>query len=222
MAERYGEIPKRFTKKWWEYFWDYYKIHTIVTIFAIAMIALLIYQQVTKIHYDMNITYVSDLTPDENYSLTLQDNLSDTMADINDDGEKHIYLNQYVFNDKYKDEEFTSAIITGFQYEFLSEKSMLFVFSKEKSDYLFKNANFTADAFLTIDQWLDSDIDKEMMLYSNGKPYGVSLSNSAINPDEKREFFVAIRKPLSYDKEGISDSFKNIIEVANAMISLKQ
>ena len=24
MAEKYGDMPKRFTKKWWEYFWDYY------------------------------------------------------------------------------------------------------------------------------------------------------------------------------------------------------
>ena len=53
--EKYGEIPKRFTKKWWEYFWDYYKIHTIATIAIVVAVASTISQCVNKIDYDLSL-----------------------------------------------------------------------------------------------------------------------------------------------------------------------
>ena len=37
MAEKYGEVPPKFTKKWWEYFWDYYKWHVIITVVAVLI-----------------------------------------------------------------------------------------------------------------------------------------------------------------------------------------
>ena len=31
MAEKYGEIPPRFTRAWWNYFWYYYKWRVVIT-----------------------------------------------------------------------------------------------------------------------------------------------------------------------------------------------
>ncbi len=56
--EKYGTIPKKFTKAWWEYFWEYYKLHTIITLFVIFMISSLIYSNVTRTRYDMYVSYV--------------------------------------------------------------------------------------------------------------------------------------------------------------------
>ena len=38
MAEKYGTVPKKFTSAWWEYFWDYYKWHTIATVFVAGIL----------------------------------------------------------------------------------------------------------------------------------------------------------------------------------------
>ena len=44
MAEKYGTIPKRFTPEWWEYFWMYYKVHTIAITLVILAVAITVYQ----------------------------------------------------------------------------------------------------------------------------------------------------------------------------------
>lgn len=56
--EKYGTIPKKFTKAWWEYFWEYYKWHTIVTLSVIVMISSFVYSNVTRTKYDMYMSYV--------------------------------------------------------------------------------------------------------------------------------------------------------------------
>lgn len=61
MAEKYGTIPKRFTKDWWSYFWDYYKVHTLVTVGIIAAIIITIIQVRSTPKYDLYVTYVGDM-----------------------------------------------------------------------------------------------------------------------------------------------------------------
>ena len=34
MAEKYGTVPPKYTAKWWQYIWDYYKWHIIITVIA--------------------------------------------------------------------------------------------------------------------------------------------------------------------------------------------
>ena len=48
MAEKYGEVPPKFTKKWWEYFWDYYKWHVIITVVAVLIASVTIVQCATR------------------------------------------------------------------------------------------------------------------------------------------------------------------------------
>ena len=36
--EVYGEKPKRFTAKWFEYVWEYYKMHIIITLLVIVAV----------------------------------------------------------------------------------------------------------------------------------------------------------------------------------------
>ena len=64
MAEKYGEVPPKFTKKWWEYFWDYYKWHVIITVVAVLIASVTIVQCATRPKYDMNVVYAGHM----NYS----------------------------------------------------------------------------------------------------------------------------------------------------------
>ena len=56
--EKYGTVPKRFTKAWWEYFWEYYKLHVIVSVVVISMIGISAHQLLTNPKYDVTVTYV--------------------------------------------------------------------------------------------------------------------------------------------------------------------
>ena len=57
MAEKYGTIPPKFTREWWKYFWDYYKVHTIVTVILVAAVALTVYSKATAPKYDLTLCY---------------------------------------------------------------------------------------------------------------------------------------------------------------------
>ena len=46
MAEKYGVVPKRFTREWWDYFWMYYKWHTIAIAFVIIAVTVTIVQKI--------------------------------------------------------------------------------------------------------------------------------------------------------------------------------
>jgi len=87
--EKYGTIPPKFTKEWWEYFWDYYKVHTICTVAAIVIIVSSVVQCANAPEYDLELIYVKSDMMEIN---EVCDNLSKTVGkaidDITGDGEK--------------------------------------------------------------------------------------------------------------------------------------
>ena len=59
--EKYGEVPRRFTKAWWEHFWYYYKWHTFGVIFVAVMIAISCTECAMRDKYDVTITYAGEM-----------------------------------------------------------------------------------------------------------------------------------------------------------------
>lgn len=58
--EVYGEKPKLFSHKWWENYFYYYKVHTIVAVLVILAAGYLIYTDVTSTKYDLQIDYIAE------------------------------------------------------------------------------------------------------------------------------------------------------------------
>ena len=58
--ERYGEKPKRFTREWFEYVWEYYKIHIIVTILVIAAVVYTWVSIATRPYYDLYVCFAGE------------------------------------------------------------------------------------------------------------------------------------------------------------------
>ena len=139
MAEKYGTIPKRFTKAWWEYFWEYYKIHTIVIAFIIIAVAITVYQVKTTPKYDLNLSYAGEMYLSDEMVSAIQDKLSEVIDDLDRNGEKKTGINQCVFTENDEDLQFTQAMITKLQLEFVTDESMLCDFSEDKAKYLFEN-----------------------------------------------------------------------------------
>ena len=46
--------PDKFTKEWYGYIWDYYKVHILGTIAAVVFLAVLITNMLNTVKYDTN------------------------------------------------------------------------------------------------------------------------------------------------------------------------
>lgn len=216
MAEKYGTIPKKFTKEWFEYFWDYYKIHTIVVLLILIAIIATIYQVKTAVKYDMTITYVGEVYLDDETIDKMNSRLTEVIPDIDNNGEKNINFNQIVFTENEENPQYTQAVITKLQLEFVDDESMLFIFSDEKSRYLFDTESLTG-AFQTVNQWNDSDFDKDSLYFNKGDSYGVTISSDLIGYDNYK-LYAAIRTPRTNDNEELNQRVDAAKMAANALI----
>lgn len=86
--EKYGTIPKRFTKDWWEYFWTYYKIHTIVFFVVIALIIYTVHAVTSVKDYDLTVYLVSNNEPPATESMKrLEGKLHELSSDVDENNQ---------------------------------------------------------------------------------------------------------------------------------------
>lgn len=74
------------------HFWNYYKIHTIVTLVVLALIGVTVYQVVTKEEYDLEIEFYGTRMISEEQAAALEDYLKEYVDDIDGDGEKTVKI----------------------------------------------------------------------------------------------------------------------------------
>ena len=203
MAEKYGTIPKRFTKDWWAYFWDYYKVHTLVAAGIIAAIIITIVQVRSTPKYDLYVTYVGDMYLSEEKAAELTNKLSEQIDDIDGDGKKSVGLSQYIFSedDVENNPQYFQAIVTKVQLTFLNDDSMLFIFNDKNSNYLFQTDSLEG-AFSPVSDWTDfSDIDKDKLFAASGTVYGIELSDSVFDSGVNEKLYAAVRTPRADSDE---------------------
>ena len=92
MAEKYGTIPKRFTKAWWEYFWCYYKWHTIATAFVLFVIGSTIHSCVTAEKFDLNIVHMGNMSFGDDNGTAVELALEEFIDDIDQKQGKNILI----------------------------------------------------------------------------------------------------------------------------------
>ncbi len=138
--EKYGEIPKKFTAKWFEYIWDYYKWHIIVTLAVIAAAAYTWHSIATRTFYDLTVCFAGDNLISEQADERLCDMLSEVIDDINGDGEKNVKIIQNIIGNT-DDYEIAMAVEQKFQLELLAGDSYLYIISKERADSLVNNSS---------------------------------------------------------------------------------
>ena len=111
--EKYGTIPPRFTKDWWAHYWYYYKIHFIVIVCIIGMIASFIHHIVTEIHYDLKVQIVSSTLIPEDSIEKLNSKISEWSSDVtqNDKTETTVYQ-QTLLEGTAENAEYMTAIST--------------------------------------------------------------------------------------------------------------
>lgn len=92
-AREAKEMVKNMTiKEKFAHFWNYYKIHTIVTLVVLGLIGVTVYQFVTTEEYDLEIEFYGTRMVSEEQAAALEDYLKDYVDDMDGDGEKTVKL----------------------------------------------------------------------------------------------------------------------------------
>lgn len=90
--EVYGTKPKMFTKAWWEYFWDYYKMYVFGGIFAVILISITAVQCATQPSYDLQIDFASQFGVLPEYEQNIADLASQVILDADGDNKIEPYV----------------------------------------------------------------------------------------------------------------------------------
>ena len=220
MAEKYGEIPKLFTKKWWEYFWDYYKIHTIVIAVIVLLAGTTVYQSVTNPEYDFNALYAGEYDLIDENAEILRQRMSEFVTDTDGDGKDGVALNRISFVNGMEDTQFEYVSAMRMQLEVTDENSILFIFDDTKAQYFIGTSEMDG-AFLEVSQWLDGEVSEERLYISEEKAYAVNLKGSklleecGINSDN---LYIAVRNYIEEPDEELKEKIADAKNIANAIV----
>jgi len=182
MAEKYGVIPKRFTKAWWEYFWMYYKWYVIIAVIVLALVISTVHQVVTAPKYDITLVYAGGTVYDQAAEDALNKKLSENVRDVNENGETLAQLLQYNFAIDSKEVEYAMAMDVKLQMALSEDETFIFIMDKELLErYIGSSAENCV--FAPLDNWLTTDVAEEKKYMAHGKAYAVELSGNKFLED---------------------------------------
>jgi len=174
--EKYGTIPKRFTKDWWAYFWDYYKIHTISAGVAVVMIGTTAYQCATKTKYDLTMSYVGSQAITDEMQLKICNEVSAGIDEITGNEQKDLFLYQYSVG---------SGDTQNAEYEYAMGMKLAAEMQAGEADiYLASGAGIEtlkgyAECFMDVSDFAEGDFSDESVLKDeNGRAFAVSLKDN--------------------------------------------
>lgn len=149
--EVYGTKPKRFTKDWWPYFWDYYKLHTIgIILAAIAVISFISDCRGQK-NYDLQIDVITENQISEEALNKLSDIVYENIDDVTQNGKTEAYIN-YLDMSENGDPQYMEAMHTKMMIESGYTDAFVFLVSKKYADYMSE-----LGVFKPASEWTDSE-----------------------------------------------------------------
>ena len=218
--EYYGEKPKRFTKKWWQYFWDYYKWHTIAIVFVIVCVVVTVIEVKTQEKYDGSLVTVGRVVLIDELSDKLEENIEEAIDDIDQNGEKSILIERLMFSDDDEDVQYSAAMKMKYELKLQTDESFAFIMDEKLMEQTISNPE-TDGCFATVTEWLFEDINEDNIYYLNEKPYAIKLADSKILKDMgiSGDSFYAVLK-YNYDEkdEELNKQFENAKKILNAVV----
>lgn len=148
--EVYGEKPKRFTKEWWEYFWDYYKLHTIAAVIVLIVIISTITECATRKHYDLQVDYISRTALSFEAQNALTELIAKNIDDVTKNGKTEAFLTYLDLGDRNDPQRF-QAMSTKYAIEMGNTESYVFLVSKEYADQLIEG-----EVLLEAEKWCNA------------------------------------------------------------------
>ena len=226
--ERYGKIPDKYTKEWWDYIWYYYKWRFIGTAIAIFLVVITVVQCASRINYDAEICYLGNIRyTDEAVIEQLCADLGEIVSDVNENGKKQVQFRQLIIGKEGTPEsltEYNEAMLTKAALEFQTGESYLYLFSYEELHRVV-DRDTTENVFVDPHEFAPDVPDEKMDTDKDGDFCAVLL-------DEDNEFLVkynltaepmylAVRNMREKDKkkDEEQEKYRNAIEIVNYILN---
>lgn len=219
MAEKYGTIPQKWTKEWWAYFWEYYKWHTLMTLFVVVCVAVTVIQCATREKYDITITYAGHkIYSDEEINRAVE-GLSQYVDDIDGDGRQSIFFQQMNFMDEMGSEEYDYASQSKLDMEFYNDCSFLFLYDGTETETMLER-DTVSEIYMPVSDWAETMPEEDLLYSKDGVAYAVRLDSSAFleeNNIYNEDLYILIRINYAEDEKNILAE-ESSIRIANALI----
>ncbi len=221
--EKYGEVPPKFTKAWWAYFWDYYKIHTISIGCAVILITVTTVQCVRQPKYDLNILYVnpSEVTEETQNSVTAA--LENGIEDITGDGKKLTFVQSLPLKNLEATDEQSYAMVTKLTLELQAGEGNMFMVNREIAEELIGSDTYR-DCFMTLGELNIDESRFDTLKSSDGTAYAISLSENNVLRDsglDTNNIYLMVRRlyEREQDKEKNRSMYENTLKACSFMVN---
>lgn len=176
MAEKYGTVPKKFTKEWWGWYWMYYKGITLGVIFALFLVGVTAYDYIKSEKFDVTLTYAGSRYYSDVFKEKMEEILSPLCDDLDGNGEKNLYFSHLDINPDSKNIEYIQTNTLKLNMAIGEEESYIFFLDKPVAD-LYKGENSEDIAYAPLEDWVEGDISGFETYDAHGKAYGIDISN---------------------------------------------
>lgn len=217
--EKYGVVPPKFTKEWWAYFWDYYKIHTISVTAAVLLIGNSVVQCVRAPKYDLSVLYVNPAEVVEETDVKFTEAVSPALTDVHNNNEILTFIQTLPISTLQAEDEQTYAMVTKLTLELQAGENWLFLVTEDVAKGLISQDAY-AGCFMTLED-VGIKADEELILRSdNSDAYGLKLTDNELlkSTGLKTEDMYLLIRDL-YEREAKDE--KNVLKHNNALSAAK-
>lgn len=214
--EKYGTIPPRFTKAWWDYIWYYYKWYFIAAAFALILIITTCVQCARNIDYDMTITYIGGVYFPEEITASLEQGIAEQIDDATGNGQKDVYFQALTQQsmDQTTDAQYAYAMQVKATMEYQAGESFIFLYSKEQMDNM--NAMDSSEGlFMKVSEWNPGDQNQSCFVNLKGNRFFESFG---IKTDDLYMAVRNIRSSEEKDEVG-TKRYENAIKLAKFIMT---
>lgn len=198
--EKYGTMPKRFTKEWWDWFWEYHKIHVLVIGFILFILGVTVYQAVTKTNYDTVVSYMGMYSANETQYENIEKSLEEVVPDVNENGKTDVLFQVFAAGlgntGNMQDGEYKMAIETKKTFELQMGDTFVFIADETQMNTWYAY-ELIQDMFLPADDWLSEENKSCERAEGEGENYFVKLPAENLLAENKfaqnEELYIAVR-----------------------------
>lgn len=133
----------------WSNFWYYYRVHMLVVLFAVVVLAITVTECVNRVDYDLNISYYSATPISDTAVDALKEYLKEGIDDINGNGSLDVGVSSCFANPNEQSEQ-TQAVMVKLSAEVAAGDSMVYLFDEEYKELFVKAYEEVAESVIDI------------------------------------------------------------------------
>lgn len=220
MAEKYGTVPPKFSREWWGYFWDYYKWHVIITVFALICVIVTVAQCASREKYDMHIIYAGNMAFTEEDDLKMEETVLPFVADADGNGEAALNFLPMTISGASGQEQYEYALLTKLDLSLQDDATFIYLFDKSILNNMI-NRKYVENIFVPVSDW-GAEIADGMDIIKNeaGTAYAVDLTNSSFLNEKGvycKDVYAVLRQNLKTDELN-TKAYQSAVEILREFV----